>query len=170
MLFNELPETSRLKIFHASRPLSESESALLRKEADFFLKGWQTHKQDLTAAYEWKYHQFLLVGIDERCVSLSGCSIDRLTQFVEALGRQFQVEFLNSPQICYRNEQNQICCVDRLEFKNQIQLGAIHENTLVFNNLIMSLKEWRAGKWEVPLKESWHAQAFPLNKFVSVKS
>lgn len=162
MLFTDLPPHARLKIFHASRSLSDSESALLRKEADIFFKEWQAHKQNLTSAYDWKYNQFLLVGVDEQCVSLSGCSIDRLTQFVEALGRRFQVEFLNSPQICYRNQQNQICCVERFEFKQQVQSGAIHENTTVFNNLITTVKEWREGKWETSFKESWHAQAFPL--------
>jgi hypothetical protein len=41
-----------------------------------------------------------------------------------------------------------------------VQSGEVGEDTVVFNNTIATVGELLAGKWEVPLRESWHAQAF----------
>lgn len=157
-----LPANSRLKIFHASAPLNEEQSQLLLKEVSHFVQKWQSHKQKITASFEWKYQQFLFIGVDESEVCLSGCSIDSLSRLIDSLGRQFGVDFLNSPPICYRTETGQIHCVERFTFKKMVQDGKVHENTFVFNNLLESVGEYQAGKWEVPLKESWHARAFPI--------
>ena len=33
-------------------------------------------------------------------------------------------------------------------------------DTTVFNNTLTSLGDVRAGRWEVPASDSWHARAF----------
>jgi hypothetical protein len=158
---HSFPDSSRLKIFHTERPLSESESALMRQEIQKFLQHWQTHRQNLRASFEWKYQQFLVLAIDESCVALSGCSQDSLTHEIQRIGTLLGLRFLNSPPICYREGQN-IHCIERDLFRKRVKDGLISEETIVFDTTLEHLGAFRAGKWELPFKESWHSRAFRL--------
>ena len=40
--------------------------------------------------------------------------------------------------------------------------GKVTADTVVFNNILPTVGEFRSGLWEVPLSRSWHADAFPL--------
>ena len=41
------------------------------------------------------------------------------------------------------------------EFEKLFSQGILHDNSIVFNNLIITKKELESN-WEIPLKDSWH--------------
>ena len=42
------------------------------------------------------------------------------------------------------------------------EAGAVTADTVVFNTVVSPVGELRGGRWEVPARDSWHAQAFPV--------
>ena len=52
--------------------------------------------------------------------------------------------------------------VPRPDFRRLAQAGEVGEETVVFDNTIGSVGDVRAGRWERPFRESWHARSFPL--------
>jgi hypothetical protein len=157
--FDLLPPAARLWIFAASRPLSASERERLLGEVDAFLADWKAHGQPLTSARELRYDQFLFVAVDESSADASGCSIDAMVRRLVTLERELGVQLLDHGPVLYRDG-DRVLRVARPEFAALVSRGQASEETTVFDNTLTTVGDLRAGNWEVPARESWHARAF----------
>jgi hypothetical protein len=158
--FTALPDTSRVYVFATSRQLSAPEGTRLLEQVDAFIAGWQSHQDPVTAARDWRYDQFLLIGVDERSTSLSGCSIDAMTRIFKAMENQLGVSLLDSSAVYYRDA-GTIRRASREEFRALARDGRVTPDTIVFNNTVSRLSDLDHA-WEIPFRNSWHAKAFPL--------
>ena len=95
--FDQLPGDSRLWVFAAERPLSSAEAESLLAVVDQFLAHWKAHGAPLTAARDWRYDRFLLVGVDEASAGASGCSIDAMVRQLQQLETALGV---STPRSC----------------------------------------------------------------------
>lgn len=161
--FNQIPDDARLWTFHAERTLSDEEGARLRGELERFLETWAAHRKDLTAGYEIRDNQFILIGVDESRLPPSGCSIDSMVDALKAIGGGLGVELVDSPDVVYRAG-DALHCVDRDEFARRAGRGEVHAGTVVFDRMAQRVGDVRAGRWERPARESWHARAFDLKE------
>ncbi len=159
--FNQLPDSARFWVFPLVRPLKADESKVFLDKVDRFMAEWVSHQMEVTVAREWKYNQFLLVGADESNVDISGCSNDSLFRSVKTIQQDMGLEFVDSSLIFYRDGEK-IQCVSRDQFRDYVKMGLVNENTIVFNNTIQKMGDYRHGLWETPMKNSWHGEAFPL--------
>ena len=158
--FEELPDRARLWTFAASRRLTDQEAARFLAATEKFLAGWAAHRVPLATAREWRFNQFLFVGVDEAAAGASGCSIDSLVRFIHELERQLGVRFTDHRSVWFRGSGGAIQCWSREEFKQLIDAGAVGPDTVVFDNTIQTTGALRDGRWEVPARRSWHQQAF----------
>ncbi len=159
--FDQLPESARLWAFGCSRSLDVGEERELKESVELFLTDWAAHGALLTSSWEWRYHQFLFVAVDQSDTGPSGCSIDALVGRLRALGSKLGVDLLANSPVFYRDDSG-IRRVTRDEFSESMQAGTVDLDTVVFDNTIQSVSELRTGRWELPAKESWHARAFSL--------
>ena len=60
--FAALPDSARLWVFAAARPLAAAERDALLAAVDAFLDEWNAHRVPLDCARDLRYDQFLLVG------------------------------------------------------------------------------------------------------------
>ena len=44
-----------------------------------------------------------------------------------------------------------------IDFKKMIKQGSVNKNTIVFNNLVNDVKEYRT-LWETTINKSWHSR------------
>lgn len=158
--FSLLPGDARLWIFAASRVLSEAESEALLARVDHFVDGWLAHGHPVVGARDWRHDRFLLVGADERATGVSGCSIDSLFRVLKELEAELGAGLLDRAGVWFRAADGEIRAASRPEFRALLRSGEVGDDTVVFNNTITTVGELNAGRWEVPLRESWHAQAF----------
>ena len=128
-------------------------------ETDAFIDEWTAHGIPLNAGRELRYHQFLLVGVDERAAGVSGCSVDALVRRMRQLESVLGVELSNNAPVLYR-EGNVIERVSRERFAELAAAGTVGPNTRVFDNTLTRVGDLVAGKWEVKAADSWHARAF----------
>lgn len=150
----EMPAHSRVWVYQSNRPFNDTESELIQKKTHEFVDAWTAHKEILKASFELRYHQFLILMIDEKQAAASGCSIDSSVHFVQSLEKELKVSFFDRLKLAYWAD-GVLKIVAKDEFENRMEKGEIDEDTIVFNNLVQS-KVDLDSKWEGPLKNSWH--------------
>ena len=131
----------------------------LLANVDGFLDQWGPHNVPLITARDLRYGQFLFVAVDQRTAGPSGCSIDTLVRQMKVLQEELGVELVNHAPVLFRRG-NAVERVSREDFTDMAVSGAVTLDTTVFNNTLKNVGEIRAGRWEVPAADSWHAQAF----------
>jgi len=157
--FDRLPDTARLWVFAASRPLEDMEREALLTAVDTFLDQWNAHRVPLDCARELRYDQFLMVGVDEEAAGVSGCSVDALVRTMKGLGQQLGVDLVDHASVFYR-EGGAIRRTTRDDFAEAATRGAVTPETYVFDNTIQTAAALRTGGWEAPAERTWHGRAF----------
>lgn len=152
--FNELPGHSRIWIYQADRILTEDEIISISVLAKHFTEKWTAHKKDLKASFQIRYNLFLILAVDETQEAPGGCSIDKSVAFIKELENKFNVSFLNRMIFAYK-EHGEVIPLRREEFSEKIKQGYIDNNTVVFNNLVLTKAELKTS-WEIPFAGSWH--------------
>ena len=156
MLASHFPPAARVWIYQADRFLNPEEVTIVRQETENFLHSWTSHNAPLPATFVLKYDLFLVLIADEADVKAGGCSIDKSVHFIQALGTKINVNFMNRMLFAYRND-HEVKLAPRQEFESLVARGIVHDDTLVFNNLV-DTAEALDTQWEVPFKLSWHKQ------------
>ncbi|HLT42477.1 MAG TPA: hypothetical protein VKZ95_07210 [Sphingobacteriaceae bacterium] len=150
----------RIWIYQANRTLNAEEAELLLEKMDKFTEQWTAHGKQLAAQALLRYNQFLIIRVNEGLAKATGCSIDKSTDTLKQVQQELGIDFFDRMQIAYRDAEG-IKTVSRPAFEKLIESGAVDENTIVFNNMVGNTRELEIN-WEVPLKDSWHAQVFEV--------
>jgi len=152
--FNTLPETSRVWIYQANRSFTDTELQDITSKLNVFLEQWTAHGSDLNAGFEIKYKRFIIIALDQEQASASGCSIDASVHFIQQLEKEYNVDLLDKMNVSYK--QGEFVAYKTLtDFRKMAKQKAVSKNTIVFNNLVTNLAEYKEN-WEVPASESWH--------------
>jgi hypothetical protein len=154
----EMSENSRVWIYQSDRGLNASESQQIQELLNDFTSQWLAHGNQLAAKGEVRYNRFLILMVDESKAGATGCSIDKSVGLMKQIEAQFRVNLFDRFNIAYRDGERIISC-GKQEFEKLISVGKVHENTIVFNNLVQTVAELK-HQWEVPFKNSWHQQVF----------
>ncbi len=156
--FKELPDESRVWIYQSNRIFTNKELNYIRAYSYDFLKKWTAHGSDLQAGIDIPYDRFIVIGLNESIKSATGCSIDSSVRFIQTIESKFNIVLLDKMNVTYRVNNN----IDYTQLKNFISMAKkklIHEDVIVFNNLVVNKKEYRT-QWEVPASSSWHSRYF----------
>lgn len=154
------PGSARIWIFGADRELGAAEAKELLVAVDRFLAGWAAHGVPLRAARSWRYGRFLIVGVDTETVPPSGCSIDALVRVLRGMEDRLGARFLGNEAVWYRDGSGAVLRASRPEFRTLAREGGVTPGSVVFDNSITDLAQLRAGRWEGPASERWHAAFF----------
>ena len=150
----DLPSDSKVWVYQSNRRLSKNEISEITRKGKEFIQNWASHGSSLKAAIEIFYDYFIVVFVDEKQAAASGCSIDKSFQFIKELEVDYEMTLLDRTIVAYReNDEILSCRLD--EFEELIKEGKVDENTIVFNNLVDTRKDFDT-RWEVLLKDSWH--------------
>lgn len=152
---SRLPMNSRVWIFQSSRPINGAMAARLSEELGAFILDWAAHGKQLFAAFEIRYERFIIIAVDERQATASGCSIDSMMRRIQELDMRYDLDLLNRMKVAYRKGSEIIEC-SMNDFSKMLESGEVDKNTIVFNNLIQQLADLDHS-WECPVASSWHA-------------
>jgi len=153
--FKLLSDSSKLWVFQSDKIISPSNQKILINEISPFLTDWSSHGAEIKSSFEIRYDLFLIISVDEEINSASGCSIDKLTNFIIRISNEIGVDFFNRLNVAYKSDSEKINLRSLSDFKTLISDGKINEESIVFNNLIKTKKDY-IEQWEVQLKNSWH--------------
>ncbi len=148
-----MPLHSRVWIYQSIREFSENEITQLKLKAESFISEWTSHGKMMSACIEIFHNRFIIVCVDEKTTSASGCGIDKSVKFVQSLEKDFNVSLLNRMNVAYKQNEKIISC-HISEIKNLLTFPEGQTGISVFNNLV-NTKEELEKNWEVPLEKSW---------------
>lgn len=154
--FNTLPEESRVWIYQANRSFTDDELASIRSQLDIFIENWTAHGSDLQSGYEIKYKRFIIIALNQDLNKVTGCSIDASVHFMQQLEKDYNVDLMDKMNVSYKQGEF-IAYKTLLDFKKMAKDKAVSKNTIVFNNLVNNIAEYKEN-WEVPASESWHSR------------
>ena len=151
--FEQMPDQARLWIYQAERRLRPDELSLVEASSEAFLNQWQVHGQDLKASFKVEYDQFLIISVDESFSQASGCSIDASVHLIQALENELKISFMTTSQVAFMKN-DEISLLPFNQLKSQIQAEVIQPETLVFDNTVQNLEQFRAG-WLKESSKTW---------------
>ncbi|RAR75394.1 ABC transporter ATPase [Flavobacterium aciduliphilum] len=156
--FDQLPEDSRIWIYQSSRKFTEEEVVAITTSLTQFLNHWNAHGTPLECSFVLKYNRFLILAVNQNVQAASGCAIDSSVAFIQKLEQQFEVDLLDKMNVAFKQGEF-ITYKTLLDFKKLVKDKSVSEHTIVFNNLVNTIEEWK-DSWEVPASESWHSRFF----------
>ncbi|WP_204345059.1 ABC transporter ATPase [Psychroserpens algicola] len=154
--FNTLPEESRVWIYQANRSFTEDEISEIKSKLDVFIENWTAHGSDLQSGYLIKYKRFIVIALNQSLNRATGCSIDASVHFIQQLEKDYNVDLMDKMNVSYK-QGDYIAHKSLLDFKKMAKDKAVSKNTIVFNNLVTNIAEFKEN-WEVPASESWHSR------------
>lgn len=160
-MLNQLAPHSRIWIYQANRFITTNEQAVINEKINKFIAGWASHGNELYGAHTIAENLFLIVGADEQKSPTSGCSIDSLNRFIQALGEELKINFFDRLIVAYIGANQKIELANLADFKDLIKTNLVNENTVVFNNLITTQSELNTV-WKSTVKNSWHNNLLEL--------
>lgn len=92
----------RTWVFVANRKLTDSESEQVENALQDFVATWSSHGTPLKASAFCFEQASIVVAADELVVKASGCSIDKITHVVQAIGQELKVDFFNRFNVLIR--------------------------------------------------------------------
>jgi hypothetical protein len=150
---NSLPPCSKVWIYQSTRRFTQGEAETIREKVKQFVAQWNSHKVGVAGDGELLFDRFIVLMADELQVGVGGCSIDSSVHFIKSLGNEYRTNFFDRWLIAYKKDDTVLAC-NREEFEKLIEAGEIADDTIVFNTLLNTKKDFD-GKWEVPYSESW---------------
>jgi hypothetical protein len=150
---------SRVWIYTSDRILTDAEVSAVTRHLEAFCQQWTAHNQALRARSEVFDNQYIILMVDETMAEASGCSIDKSIHFLEALGRELNLDFFERMRFGWVNKEGNIKVASRSEFDQLIKDGMIGPSTQVLNTLASTRQELQ-DKWLLPFGESWHQRLF----------
>ena len=158
ILFENLPVESRIWIYQSNRKFSDDEIIEIEKDLQSFIDEWMSHGTPLEASFITKYNRFLILAVNQDVQQATGCSIDKSVEFIQKLEQKYKVDLLDKMNVTYKQGEF-LTHKSLLDFKRMAKEKAVSENTIVFNNLVNTIEEWKEN-WEVPASDSWHSRFF----------
>lgn len=154
--FDTLPEESRVWIYQANRSFSDEEIKEIGSKLDVFIESWTAHGKDLLAGYKIVYKRFIVISLNQNLNIATGCSIDASVHFIQELEKHYNVDLMDKMNVSYK-QGDFIAYKSLIDFKKMAKDKAVSKNTIVFNNLVTNIAEFK-DNWEVPASDSWHSR------------
>jgi hypothetical protein len=115
--FHTLPEQARIWVYASEKALTQSQQDYILNVISEELKGWNAHKQPLTAGVSILENHFIVVALDENKNGASGCSIDTLQKTIQELEKELSISLMNRLNVFCRID-NKIQCIPSFKLES----------------------------------------------------
>ncbi|TAE31662.1 MAG: hypothetical protein EAZ91_07020 [Cytophagales bacterium] len=151
--FSQLPDSARLWVYQANRPLTDAEVSQIDASLQPALSQWAAHGQPLLASAQMVANRFVVIAVDEGHNLPSGCSIDASTHFLKQIGGQLGADFFDR-SAAYRDSDGAVQTLPLPKIKEAVLDGRLTPETTVFNTLVNTKADF-AQNWLKPAHQTW---------------
>lgn len=156
--FDKLPDTARVWVYQADRPLSDGEVKTVEESLQLALSQWAAHGQPLLASAQVVENRFVIVGVDEGYTLPSGCSIDASVRTIQEVGRQIAADFFDR-SVAIQAMDGSVQTYALPALKSAVADGVLTLHTSVFNTLVKTKAELLSD-WRIRATDSWLKRYF----------
>jgi len=149
-----MPDYARLWVYQSNRFFNDDEVRSIKTSGEKFIQNWAAHGASLKASFDVLHNLFIVIAVDEKQAMASGCSIDSSVKFIKELENIYSINLFDRMQVAYKlNNELKTCKLS--EFEKLAEKNEVNENTIVYNNMVTTKKEFDE-KWESTVLNSWH--------------
>ena len=130
--FHTLPEQARIWLYACEKALTQSQQDYVLNVISEELKGWNAHKQPLTAGVTILENHFIVVCLDENKNGASGCSIDALQNTIQKIEKELTFSLMNRLNVFCKIE-NEILCIPSFKLAS-----VVDKDTLFYDLTILT--------------------------------
>ena len=145
--FHTLPEQARIWVYASEKALTQNQKAYILNYISQHLKGWNAHKQDLTAGVAVLENHFIVIALDESKNGASGCSIDTLQKTIQKIEKELTFSLMNRLNVFCKIE-DKILCIP------SFKLSTVANKDTLFYDLTI-LKKSDLNTYLKPISEGW---------------
>lgn len=149
----DFDDNSRVWIYQSSRLFFMNEAFELEDIFNDFIKSWNSHGTPVKGYANLFFGRFIIIMADETATGVSGCSTDSSVRMIKAIETKYQVDMFNRQSLAFIVK-DKIEVIPFSQFHYAIDNHFINENTLYFNNTVLTKKQLYEN-WIIPVKESW---------------
>jgi len=149
---------SRVWVYQSNRAFTDEEVQNIQQQLNEFTAQWKAHGHQLAAKADVLYNFFIVFFVDEASAGVTGCSIDSSVRIIKDLEQKYKIDLFNRFNIAYKVG-DKVVVSSKEDFETLVNIKAVGPQTIVFNNLVQTLKEFET-KWEIPFEQSWHSKVF----------
>jgi hypothetical protein len=153
-----LHDHSRLWVYQSNRAFDANEREEINNLLGTFVSQWAAHGSQLSAAYDLPYDQFIVLAVDERQAMASGCSIDSSVNLIRQIEVKYGLTLLDRSLVAFLDKEA-LNIIPFNKSKANIENGLIKKDTIIFNNAVASVGEWKTN-WKQQASDSWMARFF----------
>ena len=153
---------SRVWIYQSPRLFMISEALQIEEMLENFVREWHTHGAPVKGHANLLYGQFIVVMADESASGVSGCSTDSMVRVIKEIEKTCNTPMFDRLNLAFFIKEK-VQMVPMAQLPYALENGFVDENTLYFNNTVLTKAELEA-KWLIPLKSSWLAGKFLRTK------
>ena len=154
--FHDLDPSSKVWIFQAENELTESQATAIKELLFEFLEEWTAHNAQLYTSGDILHHRFIVIMVDERYQGASGCSLDKMTHFIQYMEHKYGITLLARMTVAYESATSgEIATAPLNQLGEMAKVGIIQADTIVYNNLVKTKAEFEQA-WKTEIKNSWH--------------
>jgi len=154
--YKEFPDNSKVWVYQSNQFFEADEVDYISVKIDDFIDSWESHGNLVKATFEIVYDLFVVIFVDEQGDRMCGTAQDNSIKLIKELEQELEISLMDRMVQAYQKD-DKVNIVKLSDFSKLIEDKEIDENTLVYNNTITTKYDFD-NNWEVPLKESWHAQ------------
>ena len=147
--FHTLPEQARIWLYACEKALTQSQQDYILNVISEELKGWNAHKQPLTAGVTILENHFIVVALDENKNGASGCSIDTLQNTIQKIEKELTFSLMNRLNVFCKIE-NEILCIPSFKLASLVD-----KDTLFYDLTILTKSD--LNTYLKPISEGWCA-------------
>ncbi len=147
--FHTLPEHARIWLYACEKELTQSQQDYILNIISEELKGWNAHKQPLTAGVSILENHFIVVALDENKNGASGCSIDTLQNTIQKIEKELTLSLMKLLNVFCKIE-DEILCIP------SFKLGSVADEDTLFYDLTILTKS-DLNTYLKPISEGWCA-------------
>lgn len=153
--YNDLHPSSKVWIFQSPSTIDEAQIAHIKGALHAFLEDWTAHNMSLKTFGDVLHDRFIVLMVDETYTHASGCSVDKMTRFIQELGNHHGIDLLDRMEVAYLTSEKEVKTSHLNQLSAKIATGEIDSETLVFNNLVANKSDFE-HQWMVKISDSWH--------------
>ncbi len=159
-LLKDFSDQTRIWIYQSDRLLQPTEIEEINSILNEFSKEWATHGNQMASKCFVIEPCFIIMAVDQSIISASGCSIDSSVRVLKNIEAKFDLNLFDRLTLSYEDTNGQVQLIKMADFQNGLKSGVFNENTIVFNNLIDNIVDFRQN-WKTSVSKSWHQNLLP---------
>lgn len=153
MKIDQMPDSARIWIYIAQRPITAGEKTEIANLVNAFLPTWAYHGDALYASFEIMHDHFLVLALHEELAPAGGCAIDKSIHLFKEIDRRFDLNLFDRMRVgVQRDGKMMIMATNQVEM--EYEKGVLVAESPVFDGSLHRLGDLR-NKWPQPLSNTW---------------